>query len=116
MNFSASAEGISRIYNLALGQTASDIPNSSRLHDKLHGDLVLDAFFLHSLLRNVDKLQVRLSVPHGGLQRHRFDDALDERNYQMAGTGQEMWAHACKKCMYIYKGEDGNWCRLLTRH
>ncbi|KAJ7622543.1 hypothetical protein B0H17DRAFT_964274 [Mycena rosella] len=27
----------------------------------------------------------------------------------MAGTGQDMWAHACNPCMKIYQGEDGNW-------
>lgn len=109
--YSASAVGIARIYNLALGSGISNVPNSSRLSDLLHVDVVLDAFFLHGLLRDFDKNCCQLSVPHSGLQRHRFDDALDKRNYRMAGTGQEMWAHACNKCMYIYQRDDGNWCK-----
>jgi hypothetical protein len=111
---SASAEGISRIYNLALGIGALDVHNSSRLSDRLHADIILDAFFLHGLLCDVDKSQRRLAVPHAGLQRHRFDNALDERNYRMAGTSQEMWGHACNRCMYVYCGDDGNWCKIST--
>jgi hypothetical protein len=87
------------------------MPNSSRLSHLLHADVVLDAFFLHALLRDFDENNHQLSLPHTGLQRHRFDCALDQRNYRMAGTGQEMWAHACDKCMYTYQGDDGNWCK-----
>jgi hypothetical protein len=107
---SASAENIARIYNLALGSTATTIPNSSRLNHDLHGDLVLDSFFLHALLRHWEVQRGILSLPHHGLQRHRFDNALNQRNYFMAGTGQEMWAHACSRCMKLYIGDDGNSC------
>lgn len=31
----------------------------------------------------------------------------------MAGTGQEMWAHACKKCTKLYRGEDGRVCMYI---
>ncbi|KIM76724.1 hypothetical protein PILCRDRAFT_77520 [Piloderma croceum F 1598] len=102
----ASAESISRVYNMALGVSLSEIPNSSRLSQNLYGDLVLDAFLLHSLLRDADVRGEQLSLLHGGLQRHRLDIALDQRNYRMAGTGQEMWAHACNKCMALYRGPD----------
>jgi hypothetical protein len=109
--FSASAEAIARIYNLALGHGASDVGNSSRLSDRLVGEVVLDSFFLHALLRGHDDNLEKLSLPHGGLQGRRFDQALNERNYRMAGTGQEMWAHACRKCMYVFRGSNGNWCK-----
>ena len=105
---SASAESIARVYNLALGITALNIGNSSRLTHSLSAELVLDTFFLHGLLRDSDVRNQKLSLPHGGLQRHRFDQALDVRNNRMAGTGQEMWAHACNKCMHFYRGTDGH--------
>ena len=101
---SASAEGITLIYNLALGINAFNVPNRSHLSDQLHPDVIHDLFFL--------KFQKWLAVPHSKLQRHRFDGVLDERNYCMAGTGQEMWGHACSKCMHIYLSADGNWCKL----
>ncbi|KAJ7165361.1 hypothetical protein C8R46DRAFT_1163693 [Mycena filopes] len=106
----SSAEGISRIYNLALGQ--SSIPNASRLTHQLDGELVLDAFFHHAVLRHKSSRHQILSVPHSGPQRHRLDEALNERNYYMVGTGQEFWAHTCNRCMKLYQGEDGNWYQL----
>jgi hypothetical protein len=75
---------------------------------------VLDAFFLHALLRDKDLRGEHLHVPHAGLQRHRFDTALNERNYRMAGNGQAMWAHACSACMKIYQGEDGELCIVIS--
>jgi hypothetical protein len=100
------------VYNLALGLNpmGESSVGSSRLSHHLHSDLVLDAFFLHGLLRDVDRYGERLALPHGGLQRHRFDEALDRRNHRMAGTGQEMWAHRCYKCVKFYRGSDGVIC------
>ena len=37
-------------------------------------------------------------VPNSGSQSDRFSGALLERNLRIAGTGQEMWAHACNLC------------------
>ncbi|KAJ7612384.1 hypothetical protein DFH06DRAFT_1345128 [Mycena polygramma] len=75
---------------------------------------VLDAFLLHSILRDKNSRQEILSLPHGGPQNHRYNEALAERNYRMAGTGQPMWAHACHRCVKIYQGEDGNWYRVTA--
>jgi hypothetical protein len=96
---------------MALG--ASDIPNASRLIHQLTGDIVLDSFLLHGILRDKNKRREVLSVPHNSSQNHRLDQALAERNYRMTGTGQDMWAHACDKCMKIYQGQDGLWCEIL---
>lgn len=111
---SASSENIARVYNLALGNAHLDLPNPSRLNREINSELVLDAFFLHSLLRDKEGRRETLTLPHHGLQRHRYLVALSDRNYHMAGTGQEMWAHTCKKCAHIYRGEDGHTCRLLS--
>ncbi|KAJ7273897.1 hypothetical protein C8J57DRAFT_1224805 [Mycena rebaudengoi] len=103
----APSQAIANVYNLALG--GSDIPNASRLIHQLTGEVVLDSFLFHAILRDKRKRREVLSVPHGSYQNHRLDQALAERNYHMAGTGQDMWAHACDKCMKIYQGEDQQW-------
>ncbi|KAJ7498852.1 hypothetical protein FB451DRAFT_1347307 [Mycena latifolia] len=108
----ASAEGISRVYNLALG--GSEIPNASRLSNQLDGELVLESFFLHAVLKDKSEQNLKLSVPHHGFQNHRLDQALQERNYRMVGTGQEMWAHACDRCMKVYQGADGQWYQMTA--
>lgn len=99
---------------MALGTDLSNIPNDSRLSHNLSGDLVLDAFFLHALLREKYLHDEPLLLPHGGLQRQRFNRSLDERNTRMAGTGQEMWAHACNKCMKFYRAPDDKICMSVT--
>ncbi|PBL01432.1 hypothetical protein ARMGADRAFT_1043343 [Armillaria gallica] len=71
------------------------------------GEMVYDAFFLHGLLLDHFNGHSRLSVPHRGLQRDRLTAALEERNIRMVGTGQEHWAHRCKICMHLFRGEDG---------
>ncbi|KAJ6609392.1 hypothetical protein B0H10DRAFT_1813877, partial [Mycena sp. CBHHK59/15] len=108
----SSAEGITRIYNLALD--VSSIPNASRLSHQLDGELVLDAFFCHAVLRDKSSQHKVLSIPHHGTQRHRLDQALEERNYRMVGTGQELWAHTCDRCMKVYQGEDGHWYQITA--
>ncbi|KAJ7334052.1 hypothetical protein DFH08DRAFT_785131 [Mycena albidolilacea] len=108
----ASAEGIARVYNLALGE--SELPNASRLSHKLEGELVLNAFFHHAVLCDKSTRHETLRVPHHGSQRHRLDDTLKERNFRMIGTGQEMWAHVCDRCMKVHQGEDGNWYQITA--
>lgn len=85
------------------------IPTAStaQIVPKLSGEVVLDAFFIHALLKDAIKNEMVLKVPHRGLHKHRFDQALLERNRRIAGTGQEMWAHACTSCMKIYTDPTG---------
>ncbi|KAJ7440907.1 hypothetical protein B0H11DRAFT_1750236, partial [Mycena galericulata] len=108
----SSADSIARIYNLALG--VSSIPNASRLSHHLDGELVLDAFFYHAVLRDKFFKHQVLSVPHNGTQRHRLDEALEEHNYRMVGTGQEFWAHTCDRCMKVYQGLNGHWYQITA--
>ena len=65
---------------------------------------IWSAFFLHSLLRHKLRVKEKLVVPHHGENIHRLDQELQRRNLFMAGTGQEMWAHACDNCMKIVGG------------
>ncbi|KAJ6528498.1 hypothetical protein B0H19DRAFT_1333904 [Mycena capillaripes] len=83
-------QSIAKIYNMALSPPTTEIPNSSRLSHELSAALVLDAFFLHALLRHKDTRQELLVLPHDGLQKFRFIQAMDERNLFMAGTGEEI--------------------------
>ncbi|KAJ7212741.1 hypothetical protein C8J57DRAFT_1604047 [Mycena rebaudengoi] len=108
----ASATSISRVYNLALG--TSDIPNASRLTHQMDYDFVIEAFFLHAVLKDKSEQNQILSVPHHGMQNHRLDQALQERNYRIVGTGQEMWGHLCDRCMRVYEGADGNWYQITA--
>ncbi|KAF7370162.1 hypothetical protein MSAN_00646600 [Mycena sanguinolenta] len=107
-------QAIAQVYNSALGNLSSTIPNSSRLLHQLDGELVMDSFLFHAILRDKSRRHERLSVPNGGYQNHRLDEALAERNYRMAGTGQWHWSHACDGCMKIYQGEDGHWYRMTA--
>ncbi|KAJ7166282.1 hypothetical protein B0H12DRAFT_1040638, partial [Mycena haematopus] len=104
---------IAQVYNQALGNSSS-IPNSSRLIHELTGELVLDSFLFHSVLRDKSRRREILTLSHGNLQNHALDDALAERNYRMAGTGQWQWSHACDGCMRVYEGEDGLWYRMTA--
>jgi len=65
----ASAESIARVYNLALGVNPMGEGSvcSAHLSHHLYSDLVLDAFFLHGLLRDADRYDERLVLPHSGL-------------------------------------------------
>ncbi|KAJ7356534.1 hypothetical protein DFH08DRAFT_688560, partial [Mycena albidolilacea] len=47
-----------------------------------------------------------LSVPHNGNHKNHLNQALQEQNYRMVGTGQPMWSYLCDRCMTMYKGED----------
>ncbi|KAJ7168262.1 hypothetical protein C8R43DRAFT_876677, partial [Mycena crocata] len=107
----ATCLGIARVYNRALAHP-SDQVSSSHLKDELGGDLILDAFFLHSILRDKAARSENLILPHHGPQNHRLDHVLAEHNYRMVGMGQEHWAHTCNRCTKIYQGEDGNWYRM----
>lgn len=108
---SASAQSISRVYNLSLGIG----PDETHLRDRYlgfhtDGDFVLDAFFTHALLRDKFSRHECLHLPHHGLQKDRLITVLNERNFHMAGAGQEYWAHACTGCMRLTKDDQGQSC------
>ncbi|KAJ7139316.1 hypothetical protein C8R44DRAFT_827942 [Mycena epipterygia] len=107
----ATCQGIARVYNSALAYTSAE-PTAAHLKDALAGELVLESFLLHAILRHKMERSETLVLPHHGHQNHRLDQALADRNYFMAGTGQEMWAHTCSRCTKVYQGDDGNWYRM----
>ncbi|KAI0744593.1 hypothetical protein C8Q76DRAFT_605770, partial [Earliella scabrosa] len=67
----------------------------------LTGEVVWHCFYLYSLLLDCQRRPRPLVLPHHGPQSQRYQEALHERNSVMVGTGQPMWAHACKECEKI---------------
>ncbi|KAI0740894.1 hypothetical protein C8Q76DRAFT_607919 [Earliella scabrosa] len=86
----ASGETIARVYNASL--TPKEFPHP------LAGRTVWHSFYIHALLLDCLRRQRPLLLPHHGPQASRYEAALDDRNAAMVGTGQPMWAHACKEC------------------
>lgn len=108
----SSATNIARVYNM----TRQPLPAISGIS----GQVVLDAFFIHALLCDRTIRGSTLAIPHHGLHRDRLEDALMERNLRLAGTGQEMWGHACGSCMKVIDTQDGSEnplreCSLILR-
>ncbi|KAJ7708797.1 hypothetical protein B0H17DRAFT_916967, partial [Mycena rosella] len=109
-----SAESIARIYNTGLARPVSSVTNTSWLGRDLLDSVVLDTFYLHALLRYKESVSETLVVPHNGSQRVRLDAALDERNYFMAGTGQEMWSHFCSRCTKTWIDADDGLTYIIS--
>lgn len=104
---SASSDHIARIYNHSMHAALPFLP-------ALTAEIVLDAFFLHALLKSAHRQQNALCVPHNGPQSQRFEAAMRARNKYMSGTGQEHWAHACDTCTKFKQDEAGRQCELIT--
>jgi len=69
---------------------------------------VWNGFFLHSLLLNHLEQSTVLELDHNApSQSRRLRPALEARNLQMVGPGQEEWNHACDLCCWIYEDENG---------
>jgi hypothetical protein len=74
---------------------------------RLRTEHVWDAFILVSLLDDKKRYQQRLQVPHTGLQKDRFNQAMAERNKDIIYNGQpDIVCHACDKCFRTYKTAD----------
>lgn len=70
-------------------------------------DHVWDGFFLYSLLLDHAECGAVLKLNHNAAsQAMRICPALQARNCQMRGTGQEEWGHACELCAWVYVDED----------
>lgn len=70
--------------------------------------MLLDAFFLHALLKEAVKKGNRLQLPHHGEQASRLIGPLNLRNIQTAGVGLHQWGHRCDAChVRIVESETG---------
>jgi hypothetical protein len=113
-----SATNAARIYNNCLSKYDSHYPshmdsigreseNTPKIEiPSLQPEHVWDVFTILSLLEGHES-RALLSVPHGGSQNVRFDNAVSARNLFMSQSGQPEWAHYCSKCCRVWEGENG---------
>lgn len=74
---------------------------------------MLEAFFMHALIRDRELTNSPLRLPHRGLKASRLDQALQERNLKIVGTGQKHWAHACHACCKFKTSATGQRCECI---
>lgn len=77
---------------------------------------VWDAFVLLALLRDHATRSLLLVVPHVGLQKDRFQAAMQERNERIVYHGQPEIAHYCEGCMRVYEEEDSEGSSILRKY
>nr|GAT59356.1 predicted protein [Mycena chlorophos] len=106
-----SSTNCARIYHEGLTNTAVSrlLPPDWRFGFELDVKLVSNAFYLHALLlhhkRHGTVLKLRHQAPSPA---ERLRPALEARNLQMVGTGQDAWNHACTVCCWFQEQEDGS--------
>lgn len=69
----------------------------------MHPGMVLECFFLYSLLLQSSHDGELLELPHQGEQQTRLLNALNARNKRAAGTGLLHWSHTCDWCHPVVK-------------
>lgn len=74
----------------------------------LSTDDVWDAFVIVALLKDKERRNYVLQVPHDGSQKGRFTAAMEERNKDIIHNGQpDAVRHICDKCYREYMTVDG---------
>src|SRR6267154_325647 len=64
--------------------------------------------FIYSLLLDHSERDSILLLDHKApSQARRLQPALQARNAQMRGTGQEHWNHACDLCSWVFTDQNG---------
>ncbi|KAG2034218.1 hypothetical protein BDR03DRAFT_935321 [Suillus americanus] len=89
-----SSMNCARVYNYALAQWHTYMSNNRRAFDATLPQAFDKEFSWHCLV-----------LPHDEQQWTRIDVALNERNKEMEGIGQEAYLHACDLC-FIVIGDD----------
>ncbi|KAG6914131.1 hypothetical protein DXG01_002276 [Tephrocybe rancida] len=119
-----SGENSARIYNKTLAHWNPHIHNNPvTFRDRLQLPIspqpwqtslemcpedALNRFFLYSVLLHKAEHGTILILPHNvHSQMDRIKPALQERNEDMEGTGQENYAHACNRCFIVSANEKG---------
>jgi hypothetical protein len=92
-----SATNCAKVYDLSFSQR-----ETRKLEDagwpwdfRLKTEHVWDAFVVLSLLRDHEGCQLRLEVPHTGLQKDHFKAAMQEHNLWFVWEGQPEIDHWC---------------------
>ena len=102
-----SASNAAKAYDMVL---SSDYVKSGEWQfvPRLRTEQVWDTFVLVSLLDDKMRYQQQLLVPHTGMQKDRFTEAMEERNRDIIYNGQpNVVRHACDKCFRTYKTASG---------
>lgn len=110
-----SATRFADLYNSSLATPPSAPPCDSSLKQEINYDIVLDAFFLYSLLLDHHKRKQSSAqpdfppfvLPHDGDQDRRYDIPLEARNIRYANNGRKAWTHACDDCFKLFTRPDG---------
>jgi hypothetical protein len=105
-----SATNCSRIYNSGFlnEDIRAYLPAAWDYRLEMTVDDVWNGFFIYSLLLDHTERKTVLQVDHKATSHiHRLQPALQARNVQMRGTGQEHWNHACDLCSWVYTDENG---------
>ncbi|TFY62712.1 hypothetical protein EVG20_g6601 [Dentipellis fragilis] len=92
-----SASNCAHIYNLTLKNTPS-LDLNWGFSSTVRTEEVWDAFTILSLLEDCERRNAILEVPHTGIQRDRFADAIAARNVRIAHFGQDERSHYCNRC------------------
>jgi CxC6 like cysteine cluster associated with KDZ transposases len=97
------------MYDLALTRGNEGLMEQGgwKFGTRLTTEHVWDAFVILSLLKDHQRRNVRLVVPHTGDQKDRFTSAMVLRNERIVLNGQDELTHSCDKCMRIYHNADG---------
>ncbi|KAI0083669.1 hypothetical protein BDY19DRAFT_865903, partial [Irpex rosettiformis] len=101
-----SASNCARLYNTTLAELShgtDQLPVSPFLQT----NEVWDSFTLLCLLEDRQKNSTVLNLPHHGLQEHRFDQAMEERNERIQANGLPDVCHYCLKCTRMYDDRKG---------
>jgi hypothetical protein len=108
-----SATNCARLYNASLANTDLtprdvDWPFSFTVSD----EHVWDAFVILALLEDCKRRSTLLTVPHTGLQKDRFTDAVSARNIRFRLHGQpELRPLATQWRRHIFRAQSG-WIRV----
>lgn len=70
---------------------------------------ICDAFVILCLIEDKQRGNQRLQVPHTGLQKDGFREAMADRNQDFVLNGQPgVVDHACDRCYRIYMMPNGD--------
>ncbi|KAF8972915.1 hypothetical protein BDZ97DRAFT_1912520 [Flammula alnicola] len=102
-----SASNAAKSYEMSLAKDSLK-GTDWKFGSQLTTENVWDAFIIVSLLEDKLRAHQRLHVPHTGLQKDRFREAMAERNKDFVLNGQpDAIGHACDKCFRKYETENG---------
>lgn len=104
---SSSATNVAFLFDKALSKEPAGLqPRASPSYA-----VILDCFFLYALLKDCQRSDTALELPHNGDHSDRLTVLMHTRNERIAGTGLDHWNHKCKECFKrVRDSRDGIEC------